>query len=689
MPLPLPTLDNRTFDELVAEGRALLPRYAPTWTDHNFHDPGLTLLELFAWLVEQDIYRLDRTLPASYRAFLRLLGIELRPAQVAETVLAFSLDPSNEPAPLPTEPALLPAGVQISTADDTLVFQTTGPLQVSRARLGAVFGGTDQTWVERTAENQTTGQLYPPFGLQPEPGRALYLGFDRPLSGEPAEVSLYVWTGSIAADQVTRQQLIAEWQAAQDEATATCPPGVEPDLPGWWLHYSARTAWEYFSAGAEWLPLDGVTDETRGLTLSGPVRFTAPIDQSTGGPDGDHFFIRCRLLSGQYDCPPEIDGVALNAVLASHAADVEPERLLGLSHGRAGQRFQLDGLPVVPGSTGLRVVLNGVEDEAWHEVLFWDLVGPHERAYLLSPESGQITFGDGRVGRVPAAGAEIWARHQVGGGPAGNVAASRLSEALDGPHNANLVLDWPNLRPILRVAQPYAASGGAPAEALAQAQGRALAALAERRGAITLADFEALALATPGVPVARTRALADYHPAVPCFPALGCVMVVIVPACPAACPQPGPDLLRAVARYLERRRSLTTELHVIGPTYVPVIVHARLHAEPGLAARQVAAQAQSALDNFFHPLTGGPDGTGWPVGRDVYRAEVMALLNALPGVTYVDELGLQTEGDLEPRCGNLPVCPDDLIASGKHQIQVIPRGPTAHQMGKKIVDSRC
>ena len=50
MPLPLPNLDTRRWTDLVAEGRSLVPRYAPTWTDHNAHDPGMTLFELLAWL---------------------------------------------------------------------------------------------------------------------------------------------------------------------------------------------------------------------------------------------------------------------------------------------------------------------------------------------------------------------------------------------------------------------------------------------------------------------------------------------------------------------------------------------------------------------------------------------------------------------------------------------------------------
>ena len=101
MPLPLPRLGDRRFDQLVDEGKALLPRLAPGWTDYNLHDPGITLIDLFAWLVEMDLYRLDRTSPAAYRAFLRLVGIEPRPPQVAETVLVFSVVAGNPAATVP------------------------------------------------------------------------------------------------------------------------------------------------------------------------------------------------------------------------------------------------------------------------------------------------------------------------------------------------------------------------------------------------------------------------------------------------------------------------------------------------------------------------------------------------------------------------------------------------------------
>lgn len=74
MALPLPVLDDRTYAELADEARALIPGLAPAWTDHNPSDPGITLVELFAWLVEMQHFRADQVPPEHTRAFLSLLN---------------------------------------------------------------------------------------------------------------------------------------------------------------------------------------------------------------------------------------------------------------------------------------------------------------------------------------------------------------------------------------------------------------------------------------------------------------------------------------------------------------------------------------------------------------------------------------------------------------------------------------
>ena len=81
MPLQLPNLDDRTYDDLVEEAIALIPVHAPEWTNHNESDPGITLIELFAYLTEMLIFRANRVSDANRLAFLRLLkGSEWKPS---------------------------------------------------------------------------------------------------------------------------------------------------------------------------------------------------------------------------------------------------------------------------------------------------------------------------------------------------------------------------------------------------------------------------------------------------------------------------------------------------------------------------------------------------------------------------------------------------------------------------------
>src|ERR671921_178467 len=101
MVLSLPNLDDRRWVDLVEEGRALIPFYAPEWTDHNIHDPGITTLELFAWVAEMDIYRLNRVPLAHRLKFLALVGVSPLPPRPARTVLRLTRRAASAPFELP------------------------------------------------------------------------------------------------------------------------------------------------------------------------------------------------------------------------------------------------------------------------------------------------------------------------------------------------------------------------------------------------------------------------------------------------------------------------------------------------------------------------------------------------------------------------------------------------------------
>jgi hypothetical protein len=639
MTLPHVRLDDRNWNELVAQARALIPSSAPGWTDHNAHDPGITLAELFAWLSEMLVYQLDRVSPALMRSFLRAMGSGPTPATVASTQIAVDRRLAAT--------TLLPAGTEVTDSGSTIAFETAHALTLSPAWLeGGPDEQTDRGWlvsevggIRQRLANGMPGQSFWALGSAPRPGDALELGFDVLPAAPASELSLYVWTDSWESDGDERRRLVAEWSHS------------------WRRHPSARTVWEFWD-GAAWQSLEVRADETRALTLSGGVKLVGS-NRHVAGPDDSRFWIRCRLDAGEYSCPPRLLAVAINAVGVRHSRAIPGPRPFVTSRGDPNLAMELGDAPIIPGSTKLRVTAaDGTTDDGWIEVSEWDLTGPDDAHYRLDELRGTIAFGDGRVGRVPAAGSRISLLNgNTGGGPDGNVKAGILSKFVDATIACGIV-------------QPFPARGGALRETVDQAHGRTLAMLDEAARAITTSDIERLVSRVPGAPVARAQTLPNYHPRFPCIPAPGALTVLVVPPCGRP-PAPPQGLLLAVHRYLERRRPLTLELFVIGPVYVPVTVSARLHVAAGTNAAALPRLAQRLLDDFFDPLVGGPDGTGWPFGRPVLATELLALLGGVPGVLFVDELRLARQNGDPASCSTVSLCPTELVASQQHAITIV------------------
>jgi predicted phage baseplate assembly protein len=178
-----------------------------------------------------------------------------------------------------------------------------------------------------------------------------------------------------------------------------------------------------------------------------------------------------------------------------------------------------------------------------------------------------------------------------------------------------------------------------------------------------------LALETPGTDLARVAVAPNAHPAFDCIVAPGIVTVIPVPSLPPEAPQPTPGTLALVQRYLNRRRIIGTRVEVTAPRYLTVSIRTTVRALPGTSPSLLIARVRAALDAFLDPLTGGPDGKGWPFGRNVYRSEIMQVIDGTSGVDNVATLDL-IPGDCEPVCGNVCVPALWLVTPGTHQIGV-------------------
>lgn len=666
MALEAPVLDDRTFRDIFDEAKALIPRYAPEWTNHNDHDPGITLLQLFAWMTDILLYRVNRVPDRNYIKFLQLLGIELQPGQPASVELTYTLSRDD------LDTVLIPQGSLVAAAEpdeqgENIVFETEEALIALGAKLAAVQVYDGVGYSVQTAANDALEQTLYPFGVYAREGSALMLGFASPLPFTAQQVNLAVTV-----------------QEATEITSAACNLQLES------LPLAAVLVWEYWN-GKGWLPLSVDKDETQALLRSGHIYLQGPgkkaVKAALGNAPDALYWLRCRLERSFYETAPRLVTVRTNTVRATQALTTRDE-VLGGSNGRPNQRFFLANTPVVPlastqqviGAGGKRITLRSIrlevserpivdEDrgfQVWEEVDDFLASGEDDPHFTLNRTTGEIQFGDGKRGRIPVANptnptGNIVARlYRYGGGERGNVGAGKLTN----PQTFVANLD--------SVTNLFPAGGGSDEETVEEAKQRAPSVLKSRDRAVTTEDFEYFARATPGVHVRRALALPLAHPMIEGAQIPGVVTVVVVPESDDPRPMPNQRTLTAVCEYLNKRRLLTTEVFVTPPTYRKVRVETEIVAQPQADLAAVKRGVETALTTFFHPLRGG-GGQGWAFGRTIFFSHVVQTILSVPGVDRIrdNQLVIFLDDVAQPFCRDVPLNEGELLYSDGHDLEVI------------------
>lgn len=757
MSIPLPNLDDRRWVDLVEEGRTLIPFYSPEWTDHNVHDPGITLIELFAWLAEMDVYGLNRIPERHLRKFISLIGI--RPQPPRPSLAALTPTAKNSP---PKSALRIPASLEFEGEDafgQVTRFRMLNDLNVVPTELKAIQL-KDQNGFHDLTSSWQRGETLSIYGEDPQAGAELYLGFSQSLPVGIAASLLFI-TDDFRAGELLRKALEFEREASaercrQRDSFLTCDEGTHAVKQRMSArrseaerHHSARLVWEFLIARDRWRQLpdlhdgggSGIADDTRAFTLNGRILIKLPqaiAQQQIGQVSSSLHYVRSRLAFGSYDAAPALRYFAINGSFAEQAVPAailkwtiaasavvegdEPRigrrsrfqlefnddgeisnlrfvndssapkfrvleyrrnsgQLLGLLSIEAVPLGRGDGKPnlqlKLPESPALQYSfrLFTIEQSRWREWSLKDDFAASGRAdvhFLLEPTQGVVSFGDGENGRTVPKGTRVIARYDMTRANEGNPQANRITALADTPHNHAMLGDgFADLKALLEhITNPLPTTGGTAAETLSHAIGRAIESVDKTERAVTLADYEALAMKTPGVRLARVSARANLHPSFLCLNAQGMITLIVLPYLPADRPSPSPGLRRMVANYLFPRRVIGTRVEVIGPTYVQVAVQAQVQALRGVNKVDLQRRIVAELNRFFHPLTGGPDGTGWPFGRDVFRSEVLQRIDETVGVDNVLSLALIL-GCGGPQCGNLCLSANELVAAGEHQIEVV------------------
>jgi predicted phage baseplate assembly protein len=665
MALPTPQLDDRRFQDIVDEAKTRIPRYCKEWTDHNVSDPGVALIELFAWMTDMLLYRVNQVPDKLYVTFLNLIGVHLEPPRAARAPVTMYLS-----APQPNDVSI-PEGTEVATVrtetSEAIVFTTDAPLPVRTAKLISVLtahanarpGDFTRHDVRRLEAPDNAVRV---FSTPPTPGDAFYLGLERDHSHHVLAVLMFC-----------------------DEAAGG---GVDPLQP--------PLIWEAWSGSeAGWIPCDQERDTTKALNVPGEVMMHMPMMAEQSLADQRAYWLRCRLtpVSGtqsMYYASPLLGQLRVESrggtVNARHATTIYNE-VLGRSDGTPGQRFKLLNAPLLardPHRDHLVVEpLSGPDErQSWHEVDDFAESTQDDLVYTLDSMSGELTFGpsllqpNGKVfqfGATPSKGARlIFARYQYGGGTLGNAAKGALSVLKS------------SIPYIARVANRDSAVGGTDAETLEHAKLRAPQFLRSRTRAVTCDDFVYLANQVEGVWQSYCLAPA-LQPGAAHDPKPGTVTVLILPRSDQreGLIEPrmmvaDPELLQRVQNRLEQHRLLGTNIEVRAVRYawigVSVTLRVPERTEPALM-EVVRQKGEEALYRFLNPYIGGPHNNGWPLGRDLNRSELFGLLQQIPGVEYADQLSLtlvEPSGNMPPRTATqkLVLAYDTVTCSAQHTVKV-------------------
>ncbi len=607
-----PDLFQRRFKDLVDMGRARLPSLAPDWTDHNAHDPGITLMELLAWVAEAQLYSLSRLRRDERVAYAALLGIAGAGTRGARGLIWRDRQDARSPAATFAESVVLSADAVVNVVGaETPTFRPTGKLLWVPGRLTKLEArGPGGHTRDHTAVNERGGAAFPPFGESA--GRRDVLALTFRCRGE---AGLF---GARRQDAKGARWAVGIRAALPGGGAAT--EGAAPRRGG--RSPLAAT----MVAGDERVPLNIVSDSTDGMLTTGALLLD--LDAVTGSPQ--ELTIEFTSPDG-FARPPRVVQIEPNVLPVEQGRSISRE--LHLANGMPDWSFELDapGLRFAAGEEPLALeVAEAAGLNAWERR---DRVidhGPDEGVYELDASAGRVTFGNGVDGRIPARDAQVLVSYSVSDGDQGNVARNRTWKVagFEGAFGVN----------------PDPVTGGAAPPGWIDQRREARRRTREEHALASSADVVAAARGLPLLEVARA-----WVPLPPdSAPRAGVVTLVAMRSRPSGEePESVPETqrwLEAIRRRLAPRMPLGTRLVVAAPRYVAFSIDATLEAQPGRYPAKVREGVIAALRERLALVSSGEAMPPRRPGVPVTRRDVTAWMRAVDGVRRVVELRLLGRG---------------------------------------------
>lgn len=706
----LPNLDDQNYADIVEAAKRRIPVIFPEWTDFNEHDPGITMLELFAWLKELQQYYLNRISDSSSENMLRLLGIEVFPPKPSSVPISFDND---------NAPEHICKGCTAVTADGT-VFASVCDFERAPFRIGSIFIENQDGFVDITDIAQENDTSFFPFGnrLSGDSFR-LYIRLDnvdkeRLFGGIPLYFDV-ADNCAVARNPVGDYGYIPRditWEYSTAEGFSQCvvvsddtcafsysgtillgtgedfaPYSIQGLPDGMWL----RAGLSY--CGCEDMPqlrsvysdmmnmiqvrtdavyydflLYGETVFAGGMTAAAGMCFVFVRDEHgwqyiseaeiQKKPDGAEIFLGEYARLAAADGMPDVRVVCCTEEFAGSA-------MFYSSDGLPCQQFEFDAGGMLL-TDDFKIMVLDREDSPfprWREYRYISSLGladPYDLCFTYDEKRHRIIFGDNENGEAPPAGNENIMIVSCSStlGVHGNMPPQSLTELSDGKRTY----------PVL---QPSACTGGRDRESFGHAMDRLKTALSECTRAVTLEDYRTIAMRTPGLRIADAKAIPFFDPGSTTHTAYSrenMVSVVVLPYSTGSFPMPDKRFLDAVKDYIEGFRLITTRVKVIAPVYVKIDISAEIICgtrEVSSALRYSEEALRSLLSVY------GEDGRT-RFGEPVSEPDIIARICSVDGVLSVKRLTISTgmPDCSRDRYGRLVIPPNAIAYCGEVSMKV-------------------
>lgn len=687
-------LDDEGFEELEEQAKNLIISYAPQWTDFNYHDPGITISELFVWMKEIAQYRMNYVGEAHHIKYLKLMGLSRHQMQPAHVRVRVDCPQTME---LPIFTRFFASGICFESIKSQylLAHDIAGCIYLTGGR---------EIFLNRDLLRLTKSLKIPPFGRTPLQGERFYILLDEPLPQGQA-LSLFVEINDQypirrnpirQGDRFTSiTKLSMGYHTAEGwKFCDTFCDGTYGFLQSGWMEFVVKHPMQKMSmAGQDAYFLcielqDAQYDVCPILTDVGFNRvetkqmrhYAVCYDKTCEVQDGRAF---CRLEANeitvgnvtvlvpwqngyrmQQDCTvtrkekwlefhigPGPDGILPNYVrILAWELLFGIDQVLGEGTGLPNQQYSLPERNILPQEFQLMIEEPGQAEllREWKQVDDFSCSGVEDRHYLLDEQHRMVRFGDCIHGMAPE-GRIFIAQYVTSEGSRGNVKAGRIDSIEEG---------YEQLTPL----NEDDATGGRDLESVEECFLRAKRALYQNEGLVTDADYEQAVRTTPGLMIESCKVL-HTNTNIQTKSEKNSISIVVKPFSQKKNPNLSLEYSKNIYMWLEKRRMIGTEIRLLSPIYLQLYVYVKYQGRNGnLSGRKSVRQL---LEQYFEPFASQFGGVLSP--HMLYEQ-----LDRLDAVTCVDALTLDVMGYRvkRTRSGELLLPPNGLLSLEEIQYHI-------------------